>query len=68
MLTFLAEIDSHGTTAVVSHGTALRTVIGLVDGLDPHRIGWTPLANTEVVERELPVGTWERLLRRLQDR
>ena len=68
MLGCLAAIDGNDapTTLVVSHGTALRTVIGLLDGLHQDEIGWKPLGNAELAERRVEPGTWGHLLADVQ--
>ncbi len=61
MLGWLEEHDAVGVTAVIGHGTALRTVLGLLDGIPPDEIGWSPLGNGELIVRVVPLGTWAKL-------
>ncbi len=68
MLAALASIDQPGEILVVSHGTALRTVVGLLDGLDTKEIGKTVLSNAECVVRKVETGRFDALLRHLQHR
>jgi probable phosphoglycerate mutase len=58
VLGFLAGIDADDRSLVVAHGAVMRAVIGVLDDMPGERIGHWGIGNCEVVERELPVGTF----------
>lgn len=55
------EVD----TLVVAHGGVIRAVVGLLDGRPEADRGRWKVANTGVLEREVPPGRWGELLRSL---
>lgn len=65
VLAYLAEIDADGRALVVSHGAVMRATLGVLDDMPLDRIGHWKVGNCEVVERELPVGTFAARLRTL---
>ena len=66
MLGALAALDTgDGPTLVVSHGTALRVVLGLLEDIHVEAIGRVALGNVQLIERELPVGVFAERLARL---
>lgn len=71
MLGVLHEFDdAHpeaATIAVFSHGTALRTVVGLLDAVPVDAIGRSLLGNTECAQRVVARGTFDRLRAALGD-
>jgi len=58
VLDYLAEIDADGRALVVSHGAVMRATLGVLDGMPHAQIGHWKVGNCEVVERELPLGTF----------
>jgi broad specificity phosphatase PhoE len=68
MLAFLASIDHGGTTLIVSHGTALRSALGVLDDVPRDQIGRHLLRNAELTVRDIPMGTWAALARRGRER
>lgn len=62
MLTWLAEVEDAGTTVVFSHGTAIRSVVYLLDAVPSAQIGRLSVGNAELIERIVPPRTWKRLL------
>ncbi len=62
VLGFLAGVDTDERTLVVCHGAVMRAVIGVLDDMPHDRIGEWFIDNCEVVERDLPVGTFARVL------
>lgn len=60
-LGYLAEIDDGQSTLLFGHGGWIRSVVGLVDGVSTDQIGTFKVGNTEVVIRDVPVGTWATL-------
>jgi broad specificity phosphatase PhoE len=65
VLGFLAGVDDDGRALVVAHGAVMRAVIGVLDGMESERIGHWTIGNCEVVERDLPIGTFAARLREL---
>lgn len=69
MLGVLDELDlahpDEATIAVFSHGTALRTVVGLLDSVPIDEIGRTLLKNTERAERIVARGEFARMRARI---
>jgi 2,3-bisphosphoglycerate-dependent phosphoglycerate mutase len=61
-LGFLVDIDDGQSTLIFGHGGWIRSVVGLVDGVSTDQIGTFKVGNTEVVVRDVPVGTWATLL------
>ena len=49
-------------TTVVCHGGVMRVVIGVLDGLDAEDATRGHYANCAVETRDVPAGTWGRLL------
>ena len=66
-LTFLASVDDDLDTLVVAHGTLVRGVLAVADGLAPGELSEHRLRNCEVVTRQWAVGHWARSLRRARD-
>jgi broad specificity phosphatase PhoE len=62
VLGFLAGVDGDERTLVVCHGAVMRAVLGVLDDMPHERIGAWWIGNCEVVERDLPVGTFARVL------
>lgn len=60
VLGFLAGVDADDRTLVVCHGAVMRAVVGVLDDMPHERIGEWFIGNCEVVERDLPVGTFAR--------
>ena len=58
MIAYLAEIDGPGITWVVSHATAIRCAVGLLDGVAVGEIGEWVVGNAQILARDIPVGTW----------
>lgn len=65
MIAYLAEIDGPGVTWVVSHATAIRCAVGVLDGIPIGEIGEWVVGNAQIVARDVEVGTWARLLERI---
>ena len=65
VLTALAMLDAPGHTLVVTHGGVIRMLCGLLEGEAKSRIPLRKVDNTEVVRLELTVGTWLRVLQRV---
>jgi broad specificity phosphatase PhoE len=65
MLKFLADEDAAGVTWVVSHATAIRCAVGLLDGIPLHEIGEWTVGNAQILSRDVAPGTWAELLRTL---
>jgi len=58
----LADADDGSDTLVFAHGGLIRVVVGLLDGTDVDSIGTWKVGNTEVAERVVEPGRWQRLL------
>jgi broad specificity phosphatase PhoE len=66
MLRFLSQQEAiEGTTLVVGHGSALKTLIGLIDGEPVEVLGRKVLGNCEVVERYVGPRRWAELRSRV---
>jgi broad specificity phosphatase PhoE len=61
----LAEVDDGKDTLIFAHGGLIRAVVGCLDDVPQHEIGLFKVANTEVLVRDVPRGTWAALQRRL---
>ncbi len=61
-LTSLAELEGDADTLFVSHGGLLRTLFGLLDDTPRELIGRNRVPNATPTVREIPPGTWARLL------
>ena len=61
-LTALAAHGEGPDTLLVGHGGLIRVLLGLLDGEARVAIGRNRIANAEPLRREIPDGTWARLL------
>ena len=62
VLTTLAEHEDGVDTLVVCHGGVMRVVLGALDDLGAAEAARLRYANCAVEERDVPIGTWARLL------
>ena len=66
VVTGLAALPpSPGCTLLVAHGGVIRTLLGLLDGLDREMIGRNRIANCDPCVREIEEDRWQRILEEL---
>ena len=65
VLGWLANQPEHDTL-VFAHAGVIRSIVGLLDGVDRREIPLMKIANTQCLEREVASGTWSTLLGTLQ--
>lgn len=62
VLETLVPLDDGKHTLVVCHGGVMRVVLGALDRLEAHQATRASYANCAVETRDVPTGTWARLL------
>lgn len=56
-----ARPDSDAPRLIVAHGGLIRTILGLVDGVDTEELGRHPVANAQPIERVVTAARWAEL-------